>query len=191
MTAAFPTVRPDDSWGQWWRIHRHPGAWWFADDSGTDPGRFDLPLPDGTCYMACLPVGSAAEVLRTPGVGHPDAQLAANERLLSPMPLDRWHDKPIADFTDPSVVDHGAPADIAMVSREEARPWAVAARRAGFDGIRYLLREDPHRRYGLALFGTRGEHAPAVQPSSSRLPAGLRNELVELTGDYRGDPLAA
>jgi hypothetical protein len=106
------------------------------------------------------------------------------------MPLDRWYGTRIADFASPLAVDHGAPSDIAALSRRDARPWANAARTCGFTGILYRLREDPQHRVGLALFGDAGEHPPANQVAPVGLPVGLRREMQDLFhGEFRGDPL--
>lgn len=105
--------------------------WYFASsDSGradNEIGRFDLPRPQGTCYVGYGPAAVSAEHLRICGVSAAEAQKAAALRRVSPLGLDRWHGKPIADFTSPAAHDdHGAPGDIALVDRAEAREWAVA-----------------------------------------------------------------
>src|SRR5579864_5120333 len=72
LPPTFPSVVPDLCWGHWWRIHdERYGPWWFAsfDDPphGDDEiGRFDLPRPDGTCYLSENLAGAAAENLREP-----------------------------------------------------------------------------------------------------------------------------
>jgi hypothetical protein len=192
----FPSIILSPEFGQWWRIHgAEHGPWWFAssDDEGRAEhqiGRFDLPSPDGTCYLGAYLSSAAAESLLTTGVDHAEAQKAADQRRLSAMPLDRWYGERIADFTNEDVVSFGAPADIAGEDRASARPWALAVRAAGFAGIHYRLREDPLHRSGLALFGDRGEHPAPNQPPPVVLPVGLRNELsVLFDGEYRGDPL--
>jgi len=106
------------------------------------------------------------------------------------MALGRWHGKPLADFTSARAAEAGAPDDIAKLRRGHARPWALAAHRAGFAGIFYRLREDPKRRKGIALFHDAGEHPPAVQPPAQQLPVGLRTEIGALFGgEFRGDPI--
>jgi RES domain len=192
----FPHVVWDAKFGQWWRIHSaERGAWWFSssDEPERDEsqiGRFDLPSPFGTCYLAAYLVGGAAESLRETGVSEAAAQAASNERHLSQMPLDRWYGTRIADFTSPACDSYGAPPDIAGLSRAEARPWAIAAHDAGFTGIHYKLCEDPAHRVGLALFHEAGEHPPMGAAGGVALPVGLRRGLTDLfEGDSRGDPL--
>lgn len=129
-------------------------------------------------------------MFREAGVEAPAAQRDADKRRLSQMSLKRWDGERFADFTSRRGVAHGAPEDIAGLTRMEARPWAQAAHEAGFKGIIYQLREDPLRRRGLALFHNAGEYPPDNQPFANPLPVGLRTELRDLfEGEYRGAPL--
>ena len=56
--------------GTWFRAHvdrggRDGGCWWFSSVP-TDPdagGRFDLPGPDGTCYLAGDPLSALLELI--------------------------------------------------------------------------------------------------------------------------------
>jgi|GEM_PF-2201091 len=192
----FPSLSPDQSWGHWWRIHWDGlGPWFFASDDGSRAeskvGRFDLPLPLGTCYVTEQPLPGMAEHLRTPDVSAREAQQSANQRAMSAMPLNPWFGKPLADFASPSVAKQGGPPDVALLTRAEGRLWALAAREAGYHGIRYRLGQDPCRRIGLALFCEYGErHLPFH--STVALPVRPRNELLALFGTYRGDdPQAA
>jgi hypothetical protein len=206
MSSSFPTVLIDSSWGRWWRIHSNQyGPWFFAScdaaaRAAPSIGRFDLPLPEGTCYLGEDLGATLPESMREPNITAADSQMAANARHLSSMPLDRWYGRPIADFTSPGAASHGAPADVAAITRAQGREGALAARAAGFHGILYRLGQDPglldpstgavERRRGLALFGNAGDNPPAAQPPPSGLPAGLRNEVLALfNGEYRGDPL--
>jgi hypothetical protein len=192
----FPSSIPDPSWGHWWRIHwKEHTPWFFASDDGERPepnvGRFDLPLALGTCYVTVEPLSGMAEHLRTPDVSAPEAQISANQRALSAMPLNPWFGKRLADFASPDVVESGGPADVALLSRTEGRRWALAAQATGYSGIRYRLGQDPCRRLGLALFCAHG-HSDLPFHSTVALPVRPRNELLALFGTYRGDdPQAA
>jgi hypothetical protein len=192
----FPSLIPDESCGHWWRIHWDDlGPWFFASDDGSRAeskvGRFDLPLPLGTCYVTEQPLPGLAEHLRTPDVSAREAQESANLRAMTAMPLNPWFGKPLADFASPSVSEHGGPPDVALLSRAEGRRWALAAREAGYYGIRYRLGQDPCRRIGLALFCKYGERDLPFH-STVALPVRPRNELLALFGTYRGDdPQAA
>lgn len=192
----FPSSIPDPSWGHWWRIHwKEHTPWFFASDDGERPepnvGRFDLPLALGTCYVTVEPLPGMAEHLRTPDVSAPEAQISANQRALSDMPLNPWFGKRLADFASPDVAESGGPADVALLSRAEGRRWALAAQATGYSGIRYRLGQDPCRRLGLALFCAHG-HSDLPFHSTVALPVRPRNELLALFGTYRGDdPQAA
>ena len=192
----FPHVILDANWGQWWRVHwATRGAWFFATD---DPslrdldsiGRFDLPEPDGTCYVSDQPVTGLAEHVRDGGVTPAESQAAINKRALSQMPLDRWYRRAIADMTGPITIGVASRVDVTEIPRAEARRWAVAAHGGGFGGILYRPKEDPEGRRGLALFYKKGEHEPSNVVPSQPIVVGARRELHDLLG-YRGDdPLA-
>lgn len=197
LPVAFPHIVLDSKCGQWFRVHQDGlSAWFFASD---DParrvlssiGRFDLPLPHGTCYLSDQPVTGLAEHVRADGVTPAESQAAINKRCLSQMPLDRWFGHKIADMTSPFMLDGlSCVVDVTAISRAEARLWAVAAHRAGFGGILYRLREDPERRRGLALFAEAGEAEFANAVAAQPVVVGARRELHDLLG-YRGDdPLA-
>jgi hypothetical protein len=159
-----------------------------------DIGRLDLSLPDGTCYLGSDIGGVSPEVLTERDVSAEDAQAAAGKRRLSQMPLDSYYGKRIADFTTDGIVALGAPADIGALTREEARPWAVAAHNSGYSGILFRLHADPQRRRGLALFGPAGRRDVLPhQPPGTPLTVGQQHELRDLFGGvWSGDdPLSA
>lgn len=199
LAADFPSRVIDAGWGQWWRIHgAENGPWWFesSDRPGRKPadiGRLDLPLPEGTCYLGSDIGGISPEVLRERDVSAQNAQAAAQNRRLSQMPLDWYYGKRIADFTADGLVALGAPADIGALTREDARPWAVAARNTGYSGMLFRLHADPRRRHGLALFGPAGPRDPLPhQPPGTPLTVGQQHELRDLFGAWSGDdPLSA
>ncbi len=192
LPSGFPAVIVTAEWGRWWRVHRAcHDAWWFASSDGSD-GRFDLPKScGGTCYVSCDPEGGGVEHLRAITENHARSQRVTNGRVVSPMPLDRWYDKKIADFTSAAVQLHGAPVAIEDVAHDESRAWALAAYRGGFGGILYRLRRDRSRnRYGLALFGTAGQWPPDNAQDPLFLVVRLRKEMAQLAGGYPDDPLA-
>lgn len=192
LPADFPAAQLDASWGHWWRIHSAEyGPWYFASDNGERPvvevGRFDLPSPLGTIYLAEHSTATAAESARAIVETHAESQNALDDRRLSQISLERWHGLRVADFTAPQAV----PAQVEQLDRDQARPWAAAAHAAGFAGIVYRLREDPQSRRALAMFGSAGPLDVTDQPFAQPLPVGLRNDLLELfDGQYRGDPIA-
>ena len=69
-----------------------------------------------------------------------------------------------------------------MLDRDQARARAEPARRGGFAGLLWRLRDDPQRRLGMALFGPVGAPArvPPHQPAQQPQPVGPRHELTDL-----------
>lgn len=137
------------------RIHkttREP--WWF---SNTGLLRFDLPAPNGTCYLAEEAIGAFIEVFQdwiTAPVPIPIEEiLARSESHVSPPRL-----MTLADCTNPHALSFGITAEIhASPDRAMTQRWAAAFHSAGFDGVRYYVRHDPgQRRIAVALFGEAG-----------------------------------
>lgn len=74
------------------RIHRYRRSpWWFASDGA---GRFDLPVPHGTCYLAVDPVAALLEVAR--GLTILSQDFLARRRLASAALPEETN---LADFT--------------------------------------------------------------------------------------------
>lgn len=158
------------------RLHRlshWPAPWWFAsagrDDRGG--GRFDLPLPQGTCYLADDLEGALLEtLLRKPRRIVPSQQL---DRLLH-VRVAVVKSPPTADLTAPVLTGVGINAEISTtLDYAKPRAWALALRGAGWGALRYALRGDSAlRQRGVALFGSAGLH--------SRAPAGMRTAVAAL-----------
>jgi RES domain len=149
------------------RIHRAGlRPWWF---SRSGAGRFDLVASKdlGSCYFAERPEGCILEVFRSFTTTIPRLEL--DSRRLLRIKLSR--DVRLADCTAERCRSWGITAEIHSTPRyEETQAWADAFARAGFDGIRYLLRHDPAQRLaGVVLFG----------------PAGSPEDLP----DHPGDPI--
>ena len=157
------------------RLHRlshWTSPWWFSSaGAGDQGGRFDLPTPHGTCYLAENLEGALLEkVLRRP------RQLVAAEQLTG-----LFHVKvavvtppPTADLTAAAVTGLGVNAEISTgLDYAKPRAWAAALHRAGWYAVRYALRGDSSlRQRGVALFGRAGLHR--------RAPAGFRTSLTTL-----------
>ena len=166
------------------RLSNWPGAWWFSSighdgDTGNKNktnkdnagGRFDLPAPNGTCYLADTLEGALLEkLLRTP------------KRIIVAEQLDPLFHATIAvrrlpltaDLTNKAVSSIGINGEIhAGLDYTTPRAWAAALRKAGWRALRYALRGDPElKQRGLALFGTAGLHR--------RAPAGFRTSITRL-----------
>ena len=135
------------------RIHRAGRKSGFYTSDGY--GRFDLPLPHGTCYLGEEPLASFVEVFREAAVV---AEALLNAKVLSLIQL--REQVRLADVTAPKSRRFGVTGEIhTSTAYGITQAWAAALHRAGFDGIRYLVRHDPSQRLtGVALFGPGGEH---------------------------------
>jgi hypothetical protein len=197
LPSDFPQVRFTASDGQYWRVHPAGlGAWYFASiESHANPhevGRFDLPAPMGTCYVGAYDDAVTMEAVVLKGLSPQEQREAVADRNVSAMALDEFYDKPIADFTSPDLEQYGAPRAVELLGRPDARPWALAAHKAGFVGIRYRLRKDPQHRTALALFGPNG---PGPKPQTQGEPQPFVVGQIHLAGElanreFTGDPLA-
>lgn len=164
------------------RLSEWPGTWWFSSVSDDEPGgRFDLPAPDGTCYLAESLDGALVEkLLRT------RAKVVVAERLgelfhatvtVRAMPR-------CADLAAPMAAGFGINGEIhTTLDYGRPRRWANALRHAGWKALRYLLRGDPATTSGRALFGKAGLH--------HRAPAGLTTEAMPIDRAHAEELLAA
>lgn len=133
---------------------REPFSFSSATPGSVGPGRFDLPAPEGTCYLSDCRPGAWLEVFRGTGlVDRVDVErrrMVTAERTGAPVAL--------ADLHAPGARARGATLD--LVSGEDyALPqrWARALRSAGHPGMVAPLRHDPAARaLGVVLFGAAG-----------------------------------
>lgn len=138
-----------------WRVVRDGyGPWWF---SSSMEGRFDLPKPDGTCYLASDDLGALLETLG-PGLepgGIVPASLLAGRQLRAlrvPRPY------PLADTLARRATKWLTSEISTSTPYHLPQAWARAFRRHGFMGIRYGIRHSTSRRhFCLAIFGPSGE----------------------------------
>ena len=139
---------------------REHGAWWFSSDGS---GRFDLAPPDGACYLAETPLGALIEHFDGIDV-IPREDL--DERRVST--LGRGRPLRLADCTRSHARSFGV--DLALSAGSDyarAQRFAAWFRGGGFDGVRYLLRNDPTATLiGIALFGPSGEQDLPVLSTS-------------------------
>jgi hypothetical protein len=147
-----------------YRIHRARHGPWFYSSDGT--GRFDLPPPNGTCYLADSSICAFIEVFKdTKPVARADveARRVATLRVSGGIHL--------ADCTQRAARAFGITATTnASADYTLTHPWAQAFHRSGFGGVRYFLSHDPAQQcIGIALFGATG---PAVSPVHADEPIG-------------------
>lgn len=167
--------------GPWYRAH-HPsdGPWYFASATtrAPDGGRFDLPDPDGTCYMASDVDSAVRERLGHVAAAKPLTAAAVAATSITVVKLTTAQRKKVADTT--------APAAAVIITREigvmpqyrRTRPWAQHWRATGHTGILYQPRFSTGPVRALALFGPAGpdDDGPTVGPA---VPAA---ETLHLTG---------
>lgn len=157
-------------------VRKGRGPWWFG--SAMD-GRFDLPEPHGTCYLAADPLAALLEIIgpeRTGGLISPEF---LSERRLRELQVPE--DIKAADVTSRRASQFGITAEIGtIVPYDRTQAWARCFQEADFQGIVYWLRHDPARSEGIALFGLHGERKSwkpgRERPLSRELIARLRAE---------------
>lgn len=146
------------------------GCWFFSslhpNDDPSRKGRFDLPSPRGTCYLASAVEGALMEIVgpyTAKGIPVPSDLLA--RRLLTTFrtPLGIR----AANVSSREASLRGVTAELTTMSDYPVpQSWASALDQSGFDAIWGSLRFSPDGTRGLALFDEEG--APDGWPSSSR-----------------------
>jgi hypothetical protein len=120
-------------------------------------GRFDLPAPDGTCYLASDDLGALLELLGPdllPGSGAPASLLQGRHLRTLHVPrrqrlADALAEKAVAWVTSElwTITPYALP-----------QAWARALHQNGYEGLRYAGRHRTARRpFAVALFGRAGE----------------------------------
>jgi hypothetical protein len=137
-----------------WRVTRAGnGPWWFSSDGS---GRFDLPAPRGTCYLADDP---AVALLESFGPLWPElgvSRAVVDQRRLWDVALPEQADA--ADATVRAARSFGVTAELGTITPYDLpHRWAAAFAAAGFDGVRARARHDPGGGRVLAWFGAAGE----------------------------------
>lgn len=134
-------------------VRQGKGPWWFGNSMA---GRFDLPAPLGTCYLAGDPLAALLEVLGGDLGRWIVSREFLRERRLRELPIPR--EVSIADLTAREAAGFGITAEIgSLVPYTLPQAWAAKLREARFGGLVYWLRHDPSRAEGWAFFGPQGE----------------------------------
>jgi len=153
------------------RVWRHTLAdgstraspWWFASVDPDRPpagGRFDLPAPMGTCYLATLAVAAVLEALQMRLTLLPRPELAVRRLAELRAPADA---PDAAMLTARCVAGRfGITAELwAGRDRQMTQAWAAAIRRDGWWAVYGGISHDPSGRLrSVALFDAAGEHPP-------------------------------
>lgn len=119
-------------------------------------GRFDLPEPEGTCYLARDPLAALLELIGPELESGTVSEDFLRQRRMRELRVPE--EIGMADLTSRKASGFGVTAEIGtVVPYELPQAWAARLRAAGSGGLVYWLRHDPSRAEGYALFGPHGE----------------------------------
>ncbi len=170
----FPSKTvPKDA--RWFRQHRNDkGPWWFSSTGG----RFDLPSPQGTCYLANQQDGALLELIGPSLASTRRVDVSVLEgRVISELTI------PIevrgADISTRSAgTKFGVTSELpTMIPYSVPQAWARCLAKSGFGAIMHRLRFSPHNALGLALFGVGGEPKDWPPPERSVSAVTLAEEV--------------
>lgn len=170
-----------------WRAHlarREP--WWFCSAPGPSAretgdgggGRFDLPSPDGTCYLATSPAAAILEALGDFSGGVlPVSALLSRSMMEARAPQGS---PSMADVTAERAAGFGLGAPLwADGRRQLTQHWARRIRGAGWPGIHYGASHDPSGwSRCVALFDEHGAHPPWGAPWATTVSPLLAPETL-------------
>lgn len=157
--------------------------WWFASRPA-DPslgGRYDLPDPMGTCYLATSPVAAALEALQAQLTNLPAGELRVR-RLATVRAPDDAPDA--ADLVAPVTAGRGVTAALwAGPDRHLTQRWAAALRRDGWWALHSGVQHDPAGLLrSVALFDHAGQHPP-THGGTWRVRTARLDRSLDLAGD--------
>jgi hypothetical protein len=141
---------------------RREDPWWFAsaDTEAGLGGRFDLPEPMGTCYLATRPEAALLEALQMRLTHLPASELRVRRVAVCMAP----DDAPDAAMLTArrTAGEWGITAELwAGRDRSLTRRWAQAIRRDGWWAVYSGVSHDPSGRLrSVALFDQQGAHPP-------------------------------
>jgi hypothetical protein len=159
-------------------VRRGRCPWWFGSSM---LGRFDLPAPGGTCYLAGDPIAALLEVVGADRAGGVVAAEFFVERRLCELQVPR--DYTMADLTSRRAAGFGITLEVStMVPYELPQMWAAKLRAARFEGIVHWLRHDPSRSVGWALSGRQGSAGAGVEAARSRSQASSCGDFRRTAG---------
>ena len=167
--AGFPSQNLPTG-GTWFRTHRRQeaspdrGAWHFssspAGSTAPTSGRFDLPTPFGTCYLASTATAAVRELTHPFFVknGWVPATLITG-RVVSALGLRQAYVG--ADVSIAKAAPYRVSSELTtMTDYAITQAWARAFHSVGFGAVLAALRFSPGRDRGLALFGDSGVPDP-------------------------------
>ena len=145
-------------------------------------GRFDLPPPQGTCYLATEPIGALLELIGPEASGGAVSETFLVNRRFRRLSVPRPHR--LANLTDRRTSGFGLTAEIhTVVPYALPQAWAVALEEVGADGVLYQLRHDPSfKGVGVGLFGKAGERRSWKRGRELSIDASVREKLYQACG---------
>lgn len=165
-------------------VKKGNGPWWFGSSM---QGRFDLPLPEGTCYLAADELAALLELIGPDCEGGAVSSDFLRIRRVRELKVPR--DLGLSDLTSRRASGFGITAEIAtLVPYELPQAWAARLRQAGAEGLIYWLRHDPSRTEGFALFGPHGERVRWKKGRQRSISRELLARLKEECGIEVLDP---
>ncbi len=199
--ARFPRRAVD---GTWFRSHvdrggRDHGCWWFASvGPGDDPdacGRFDLPPPDGTCYLASTEEAAARERVGT------QLRTTSGRESITATILTTPRGPVVVSATEVSI-PHVANLPVKPAQRwvnrslsvgtgiySVTQAWAAAFRAAGLGGILHEPRFTGGTRVrSLAVFGRAGRPRAVPTVRTRALRAVLETHGVRVVDPPASPP---
>lgn len=195
---AFPAVELGAG-TELWRCHRADrGPWWFSSDGS---GRFDLLVPEGSCYLADDPLVALIEVISHGSIdGLTVTPAFCAQRRVRHLPLPS--PARMADATDGRARGFGITREIHDIADYTLpHAWAAAWRTAGFEGVRYLATNHqptasrrPWAGPGAqgpgawALFGRSGHRTRWRRGRAKQIDPALLARLEAETGIQIADP---
>jgi hypothetical protein len=172
----IPTGRPIGN--HWYREHGHrPGAsdggCWYYASLPTDPttgGRFDVPVPAGTCYFANRPLVAALErVGRFTAQHKPVPADLVDGRSVTTIDTVSLPGKAVNLLAKRAATHFGITGELFTMSDYSVpQAWADAIHQAGHQALVYTPRFSPHGR-AIAVFGAQGSQP---QSTASTQPLG-------------------
>lgn len=138
---------------------RPRSPFWFGARPTTGGNRYDLPAPDGCCYLAESPIGAWLEVFNDGDAQSIELMDLVPRRLatvVAPASV------ALADMTAAAARGFGLTGEIHVTTDYTVpRLWAERLHEAGWRGLRGRARHDPGlEQPTVTLFDARGEHPP-------------------------------